>query len=426
MKTGYKDNSRKPIEHYLVGGAVRDNLLGLPVKDRDWVVVNATAADLLDQGYRQVGKDFPVFIHPTTGEEHALARTERKTAAGYHGFEVDASPDVTLKEDLWRRDLTINAMAEDDHGRLIDCCGGKSDLDNRLLRHISPAFVEDPVRVLRVARFAARFADRGFTVADETMALMSRMVENGEVDALVAERVWQETALALSTKTPERFFEVLRECGALTVLFPEIDRLFGIPQPARYHPEIDTGIHTLMVLRRAAELSDEPVVRFAALTHDLGKGTTPKDEWPSHRGHEERGVQLVDELCGRYKVPNEFRELAEITAREHLRVHRALELTAKTLVALFEGTDAFRKPQRFQQLLIACQADAQGRAGLERQPYPQAAFLAAMLTVCNDVDIRRLVDQGHQGDAMREQLRRARIAAVDKCRSSYVDALAAH
>ena len=314
------------IRTYLVGGAVRDRLLGLPVKDRDWVVTGATPAELLQQGFKTVGSDFPVFLHPHTGEEYALARTERKTAKGYHGFHFHAAPEVTLEADLARRDLTINAMAQDDAGNLIDPYGGQADLQQRLLRHVSAAFAEDPVRILRVARFAARFAPLGFQVAADTQQLMREMVAAGEVDALVPERVWQETVKALAEPAPERFFEVLRECGALRVLFPELDRLFGVPQPAQHHPEIDCGIHTLLVLQRAVQLSDAPEVRFAAITHDLGKGLTPADILPSHHGHEQLSRQLTTQLCERLKIPTRFRELAEHVAEQHGRIHKALEL----------------------------------------------------------------------------------------------------
>lgn len=405
-------NKKQTIRFQLVGGAVRDRLLDLPIKDRDWVVTGATPDDMLKQGFRSVGKDFPVFLHPKTHEEYALARTERKTAAGYHGFQFHASPEVTLKDDLLRRDLTINALAEDENGEIIDYYGGQQDLEQGILRHVSPAFAEDPVRILRVARFAARFAHRGFRVADETMQLMKHMVDSGEVNALVAERVWQETARALSEETPTQFIEVLRECGALNVLFPEIDCLFGIPQTEKYHPEVDTGIHTLLTLERAAELSEETCVRFAALVHDLGKGTTPKSEWPRHINHEERGVELVTALCQRYKTPNHFRQLGEMTSRQHLRVHRALELNAKTIIKLFQETDAFRKPERFHQMITACQADSQGRTGLKERPYPQADFLLNLLTYCRNIDTKPLISSGYQGQKIKEQLHKLRINTV--------------
>ncbi|HEY0721228.1 MAG TPA: multifunctional CCA addition/repair protein, partial [Gammaproteobacteria bacterium] len=335
------------MQIYLVGGAVRDKLLGVEPRDRDWVVVGATPAEMLAQGYRPVGKDFPVFIHPETGEEYALARTERKTAPGYHGFEFHADPAVTLEEDLRRRDLTINAMAMDGAGNLIDPFGGAEDLRNGRLRHVSPAFAEDPVRILRLARYAARYAHWGFRVAHATHALMKQMVENGEVDALVAERVWQEMENALGEPTPSRFFEVLRNCGALARILPELEALFGVPQPKHHHPEVDTGLHTLLVLDQAARLSTDTRVRFAALVHDLGKGTTPREEWPKHIAHEHRGVELVNALCERLHIPNDYRELAQIVTRYHGVYHRVEELRASTLHDTLEAVDAFRRPERF-------------------------------------------------------------------------------
>ena len=364
------------MQVYLVGGAVRDALLGLAVKERDWVVVGGTREELLRLNYREVGRDFPVFLHPDTHEEHALARLERKVAPGYRGFAVEFGPEVTLEEDLARRDLTINAIAQSADGTLIDPFGGRRDLEARVLRHVSPAFVEDPVRILRVARFAARFAPLGFRVAAETLALMRAMVERREVDALVAERVWQETEKALREPKAAEFFRVLRECGALQPVYPEIDALFGVPQPAQWHPEIDTGVHTLMVLDQAAALSPEPTVRFAALVHDLGKGTTPRQEWPSHRGHEERSVALIEALSLRLRLPGEYRDLSVIVARYHGIVHRAFELKPKTILEFLERSDAFRRPERFAQALLACEADSRGRAGLEDAPYPQRQYLA--------------------------------------------------
>ena len=364
------------MQVYLVGGAVRDALLGLAVKERDWVVVGGTREELLRLNYREVGRDFPVFLHPDTHEEHALARLERKVAPGYRGFAVEFGPEVTLEEDLARRDLTINAIAQSADGTLIDPFGGRRDLEARVLRHVSPAFVEDPVRILRVARFAARFAPLGFRVAAETLALMRVMVERREVDALVAERVWQETEKALREPKAAEFFRVLRECGALQPVYPEIDALFGVPQPAQWHPEIDTGVHTLMVLDQAAALSPDPAVRFAALVHDLGKGTTPRQEWPSHRGHEERSVALIEALSLRLRLPGEYRDLSVIVARYHGIVHRAFELKPKTILEFLERSDAFRRPERFAQALLACEADSRGRAGLEAAPYPQRQYLA--------------------------------------------------
>jgi tRNA nucleotidyltransferase (CCA-adding enzyme) len=365
------------MQVYLVGGAVRDALLGLPVKERDWVVVGGTREDLERLEYREVGRDFAVFLHPVSHEEYALARLERKVAPGYRGFAVEFGPEVTLEEDLARRDLTINAIAQASDGSLVDPYGGQRDLDSRTLRHVSEAFVEDPVRVLRVARFAARFAPLGFRVAPQTLELMRSMVLRHEVDALVAERVWQESEKALREPNASTFFAVLRECGALKPIYPEIDALFGVPQPAEWHPEIDTGVHTLMVLDQAAKLSGETRVRFAALVHDLGKGSTPRSAWPGHRGHEERSVTLIEALAARLKLPSEHRELAIIVARYHGIVHRAFELKPTTLLQFMERADAFRRPQRFAEVLLACEADARGRAGLEMNPYPQRAYVSA-------------------------------------------------
>ncbi|MDX1250863.1 MAG: multifunctional CCA addition/repair protein [Gammaproteobacteria bacterium] len=400
------------MEIYQVGGSVRDKRLGLPVQDRDWVVIGATPQQMLDLGYRQVGKDFPVFLHPESREEYALARTERKTGPGYKGFAVHAAPDVTLIDDLRRRDLTINAMAETPDGELIDPFGGAEDLRQRLLRHVSPAFAEDPVRILRVARFAARFAGMGFRVAGETNALMRRMVESGEVDALVPERVWTELERALGESRPARFFEVLRDCGALARLFPEIDRLFGVPQPIEHHPEIDTGVHVMMVLDQAVRLSSDPCVRFAALMHDLGKGTTPAEEWPRHLGHEERGVTLVLNLCRRLRAPADYRDLAVLAARYHTHCHRADELRPSTLLDTLQALDAFRRPQRFEGFLLACEADSRGRPGYEERPYPQADLFRAALRAAQAVEVKPLVEKGYTGDKLAEQLRYQRIAAV--------------
>ena len=365
------------MQVYLVGGAVRDALLGLPVKERDWVVVGGGRDELLRLQYREVGRDFPVFLHPGSQEEYALARRERKTAPGYRGFAVEFGPEVTLEEDLARRDLTINAIAQAEDGSFIDPHGGRRDLQAKVLRHVSPAFIEDPVRILRVARFAARFSALGFTVAGETMALMREMVERGEADALVAERVWQETEKALRQPGAGVFFRILRECGALKVVYPEINALFGVPQPEKWHPEIDTGVHTLMVLDQAVLLSNDPKVRFAALVHDLGKATTPHREWPGHKGHEERSVALIEALCDRLKLPGEYRELSIIVARYHGNVHRAFELRPNTILGILEKTDAFRRPERFAQALLACEADSRGRLGLEKNPYPQREYLQA-------------------------------------------------
>jgi tRNA nucleotidyltransferase (CCA-adding enzyme) len=399
---------------HLVGGAVRDQLLGRPVSERDYVVVGATPEQMLDAGYRQVGKDFPVFLHPRTSEQYALARTERKTGPGYYGFETRFSPDVTLDEDLARRDLTINAMALDaDGSTLIDPYGGRADLEARLLRHVSPAFVEDPLRVLRVARFAARFAPLGFSVAPQTLALMREIVAAGELEALVPERVWGETVRALAESRPTEFFAVLRSCGALAIVFPEIEALYGVPQPERWHPEVDTGVHAMQSLEVAAGLSEATDVRFAALVHDLGKASTPKQDWPRHIGHEESGVALIEKLCRRLRVPNDHRELAVLAARHHGRIHRAAELRPATVLELLEQTDAFRRPERFERLLLACEADARGRGErLREAPYPQAALLRGALAAAAAVrpDPAAIADKS--GEAIAGMLRTARIAAI--------------
>jgi tRNA nucleotidyltransferase (CCA-adding enzyme) len=410
------------METYLVGGAVRDELLGLPVRERDYVVVGATPERMLELGYRQVGRDFPVFLHPETHEEHALARTERKTRPGYHGFTVHASPEVTLEEDLMRRDLTINAMARAVDGALIDPFNGRADLEARLLRHVSPAFAEDPVRILRVARFAARFAPLGFRVADETRALMAEMVQAGEADALVPERVWQETERALGEIDPARFFEELRTCGALAVLFPEIERLFGVPQPPRYHPEIDTGVHTLMVLTQSVRLSDDTKVRFAALTHDLGKGTTPAEILPSHRGHEERSVDLVHELCDRYRIANAYRDLAVMVARWHGNAHKALELRPDTVLKTLEALDVFRRPERLEPFLLACEADYRGRTGFEDLYYTQADYLRAAFACCQAVSVHDLVAEGLEGKAISDALHARRVHALKTLAATFTPA----
>ena len=397
---------------YLVGGAVRDKLLGLPVLERDWVVVGATAVEMEQAGYKRVGKSFPVFLHPISHEEYALARTERKTAPGYTGFEVDAATSVTLEQDLLRRDLTINAMAEDADGNIVDPYGGRADLKNRVLRNVSPSFVEDPVRILRVARFAARFGRQGFQVAPETNALMQRMVAQGEVDALVPERVGQELEKALGEDMPQRFFEVLRACGALAAVFPEVDRLFGIPQDARYHPEGDTGTHTLMVLAEAARLSDERQVRFAALVHDLGKGLTPETELPQHHGHKHRGVALVHALCDRIRLANSYRELAVLVTRYHLKCFRIAEMRPATILETLENVDALRRPDRFAQFLLACEADALGRGGGTPGTFSQKEQWLAVLAAVTAVNAATLVRAGLTGAALGEKLRLARIDAI--------------
>jgi tRNA nucleotidyltransferase (CCA-adding enzyme) len=400
------------METFLVGGAVRDRLLGRPVHERDYVVVGATPEEMEARSFRPVGRDFPVFLHPRTHEEYALARTERKTARGYHGFAFNADPEVTLEEDLARRDLTINAMAEAEDGRLIDPFGGRRDLEARVLRHVSPAFAEDPVRLLRVARLAAQLAPFGFTIASETQALLRELVTSGEVDALVPERVWAECEKALASPAPVRFFEVLRSTGALDVLFPEVARLFGVPQPPKYHPEVDTGVHTLLVLEQATRLSPAPEVRFAALVHDLGKGHTPPEILPSHHGHEERGVTLIGELAQRLRIPRRYRDLAIKVARYHGLVHRLFELRPKTVLKLLEGIDSLRRPERLEPFLAAVEADFRGRTGFEERPYPQADAVRRASRAVAAVSPKPLLAEGLRGEALGEGLRRARIAAI--------------
>ena len=397
---------------YIVGGAVRDELLGRPIVDRDYVVVGANPQAMLDKGFRPVGKDFPVFLHPETQEEYALARTERKTGHGYHGFAFHAAPDVTLEQDLARRDLTINAMARAADGTLIDPFCGQRDLKAKILRHVGPAFAEDPVRILRIARFAARFGD--FSLAPETLELMRGMVAAGEADHLVAERVWQELAKGLMEALPSRMFAVLRECGALARLLPEVEALFGVPQRADYHPEIDTGVHTLMVVDEAARRNFALPVRFAALTHDLGKATTPADILPRHHGHEARSVQLVGTLCERLRVPGECRDLALLAARYHGDIHRAAELRATTLVTLLERTDALRRPERFSQLLQACQCDFNGRLGWQDRPYDSPQHLLAVLAAVNGVAAGKIATACDDKAKIPERIHAARVAAVKR------------
>ncbi len=401
------------MDTYLVGGAVRDGLLGRPFIERDYVVVGATPEQLVALGYRPVGKDFPVFLHPQTGEQYALARTERKTGPGYCGFATRFSPDVTLEEDLARRDLTINAMAQGTSGAVVDPYGGRRDLEARLLRHVSPAFVEDPLRVLRVARFAARFAPLGFTVAPETMELMRQIVAGGELDALVPERVWVETERALGEERPGAYFEVLRACGALAAVFPELEALHGVPQPGKWHPEIDTGLHTMQVLEVAAGLSADTTVRFAALVHDVGKGLTPRQEWPRHIGHEEAGARLIEKLCERLRVPNEHRDLAIQVARHHARAHRVAEQRPGTILELLEMTDAFRRADRFERFLLACEADARGRGPVLRAaPYPQADLLRRARAEAAAVKLDPEVLAREPGPIIAERMRAARIGAI--------------
>jgi tRNA nucleotidyltransferase (CCA-adding enzyme) len=397
---------------YLVGGAVRDELLGRPVAERDWVVVGATPQKMLDAGYRQVGKDFPVFLHPETGEEYALARTERKTGPGYRGFELSFSPDVTLEDDLRRRDLTINAMARDAEGAVVDPHGGRADLEARKLRHVSEAFSEDPVRILRVARFLARYEPLGFTIAPETLARMRAMVAAGEADALVPERIWQETDKALAEPAPAAWLRALRECGALGRVFPELDALYGVPQPEQWHPEIDTGLHMELVLQAAAALTPEPRIRFAALMHDLGKGRTPRSRWPKHVGHEEMGARLVEALADRLRVPTDYRDLAVLAARWHGLAHRAEDLRPRTVLALLESCDAFRRPERFRELLLACEADYRGRGGYRDRPYPQSALLRAAQEKAMAITLTEADREGLTGEKIGELLRRRRLAAL--------------
>jgi len=401
------------LDHYLVGGAIRNELLNLPVSDRDWVVVGATPEKMIDLGFVQVGSHFPVFLHPQSKEEYALARTEKKVAAGYTGFTVQADPSVTLEQDLQRRDLTINAIAKDRHGKIIDPYGGESDLHHRILRHISPAFGEDPVRLLRVARFAAQLGQFNFTVAGETLTLMRDMVDNGEVNALVAERVWKETEKALQSDFPRRYFEILRECGALAVLFPEIDALFGVPQNPVHHPEIDTGIHTMMVLQQATSLSEDLMVRFAALLHDLGKGLTPPALWPKHSGHEEAGVALINAVCRRYKVPTKYREFAVAVGKYHLFYHRAGELSAAKLLRLMLNLDAFRRPERWEQFILSSEADSRGRPGYEDTQPTQSDILRRAYQAATSVDLKTIVhSDGAKGTALKRKIAEARIAAI--------------
>ena len=397
------------MQIYLVGGAVRDELLGIQVKDRDWVVVGTTPEAMTTLGYKAVGKEFPVFIHPDSGEEYALARTERKTGPGYKGFVFNASDRITLEQDLQRRDITINAIAKDENGALIDPFNGRKDLEDRIIRHVSDAFVEDPLRVLRVARFAAQF---NFPIADETQSLLKELSATNELQALTPERIWVETEKALQTPQPQRYFEVLRECDALAVLFPEIDRLFGVPQPARYHPEIDCGVHTLMVLEQATRLTADTEVRFAALVHDLGKATTPQKIWPSHHGHGERGVDLIDKLCDRLRVPNRYRNLAILVARYHLNCHRIQELSPAVVLGKLEGLDAFRRLERFDQFLLACEADARGRKGKEQQDYPQADLFRKYRETCLTVNTRSADFRDLKGTQIAERVRVQRIKAI--------------
>ncbi|WP_413692027.1 multifunctional CCA addition/repair protein [Psychromonas sp. KJ10-2] len=402
------------MQVFLVGGAVRDKLLGIEVKDHDFVVTNSTPEKMLAQGFTQVGKDFPVFLHPSTNEEYALARTERKQGSGYTGFTCYAGEDVTLEDDLARRDLTINAIAQSKEQQLIDPYGGQQDLANKVLRHISPAFSEDPLRVLRVARFAARFAKLGFYIAPETLQLMTEIAASGELQSLTPERVWVETEKALRTDSPQVYFQALRDCGALAALFPEIDNLYGVPAPKRWHPEIDTGIHTLMVVEQACLLSDSVAFRFACLVHDLGKALTPQSEWPSHKGHGMKGLAVIKKFCKRLKVPNECRDLALLVSEHHTNIHSAFELRASTLVGIMDKCDAWRKPQRFQQMLQCCVADSKGRTGFELLPYPTADYTWKAFQHALTADIQAIIKQGFQGVEIRNKLQQQRIDLVQE------------
>jgi len=412
------------MDIYLVGGAVRDKLLGRTYRERDWVVVGGTPELLEAQGYRRVGKNFPVFLHPETNEEYALARTETKTGPGYHGFDVYAGQDVTLEEDLQRRDLTINAIAETAAGELIDPWGGQSDLQDRLLRHVSDAFREDPLRVLRVARFAASYSREGFSVAPETLELMRAISAGGELATLTPERIWQETEKALQSDRPDIYIQVLRDCDALEAIFPEIDVLFGVPQPEKWHPEIDTGIHVLMVMRMAAQLSNSVAVRFAGMVHDLGKGNSNKEWWPSHRGHEQRGIKLIEKLCARIAVPNRCRDLAVQVSQYHTHIHRALELRPDTILKVLESLDAFRRPERFEEFLLVCEADARGRKGLEDNPYHQADIMRTAFEAAQSISTAELQQRGLQGPAFGAALKQERVTAIrgslDQTRGSAV------
>ena len=396
---------------YLVGGAVRDKLLGLPVKDRDWVVIGATPKKMIEEGFEPIGENFPVFLHPKTKEEYALARTERKSGKGYKGFVFYSSPKVTLEDDLKRRDLTINAIAEDENGELIDPYGGEADLKNGILRHVSPAFVEDPLRVLRIARFAACF---GFKIADETIKLLHIISKSNELDTLTPERVWSEMEKALAGKYPTRFILALRSCNALKILFPEIDALFGIPQDKKYHPEIDVGRHTLMALNQSVQLSSDPIVRFSVLVHDLGKATTPKEQLPNHDGHETRGINIIDSFCERYKIPNKYHDLAACVSEFHIDCHQIQEMEPKEILERLEKLDAFRRPERFKQFLTACESDSRGRAGFEEKEFPQAKYFLNALEISKDVNVDLLTNKGLKGKELGEAVRKERIKILEE------------
>lgn len=408
------DNTAKPLESYLVGGAVRDKLLKRAVKDKDYLVVGATIEQMLSLGYQQVGKDFPVFLHPKTKDEYALARTEKKQGQGYTGFTCYFAPDVTIEEDLKRRDLTVNAMALNDDGEIIDPYHGQKDLENRILRHVSDAFVEDPLRVLRVARFAARYHDYGFTIAPETLALMTTLSESGELQSLTAERIWQEMQRSLDDDHPDVFFEVLHQCQALKALWPELDILWGIPNPALWHPEICSGVHTMMVLQQAVKLSTNTAVRFAALCHDLGKGLTQNSLWPSHKGHEKAGLPLVEKICHQLKIPAQYKQLALKVCEHHLHCHKAFELRASTLLRIFNQLDVWRKPEEFDDFILACKADFLGRKGFEDRPYPQEDYLKSAMQAAIAVTAKSFVEQGLKGVEIKEAMAEARLDAIKK------------
>lgn len=401
------------METYLVGGAVRDRLMGLPVKDRDWVVVGATVEEMLALNYKQVGKDFPVFLHPETKEEYALARTERKVAPGHTGFEICSDPSVTLLEDLERRDLTINAIAETPDGEIIDPLGGRNDIHDRILRHVSDAFIEDPLRVLRVARFACRFQRMGFIVADSTQRFMKHITESGELDTLVPERIWKELDLSLKTHGPFRFLEVLRDCEALKVILPEVDRLFGVPQPEQHHPEIDTGKHIILCMQEARKLTDDPAVLYATLVHDVGKGLTPEAEWPRHIGHEKRGVDALKDIEQRLPVPKEYARLARLVCEHHTKLHRVQELRPQTLLKLLDSLDAFRRPETVDRFLLACEADARGRTGLEEREYPQSAYLKAVHEAVLGIDNGAALADS-RGDSPQDVIARKRLEVIEQ------------
>ncbi|MGF1752884.1 multifunctional CCA addition/repair protein [Vibrio makurazakiensis] len=403
----------KTLQIFLVGGAVRDQLLDINSYDKDWVVVGSTPEKMLQLGFTAVGKDFPVFLHPKTKQEHALARTERKSGSGYTGFECHFAPDVTLEEDLMRRDLTINAIAQDDSGKLFDPYNGQKDLNDRVLRHVSDAFIEDPLRVLRVARFAAKLKHLGFTVAPETMTLMSEIVNSGELSHLTAERVWQEWHKSLSTLNPEVFISTLHECGALEVVLPELAALFGVPQPEKWHPEVDTGIHTLMVAQQAALLSDSLPVRFAAQVHDLGKGVTPPSEWPSHKLHCQTGIKIIKALCERVRVPNEFKELALLVCEQHSNIHRANELKSATYLKVLNKLDVWRKPERLHDVLLCCQADHAGRKGLESAPYPQKPMFEECYQAALSIEVKDILADGFKGKDIRDEQDKRRVGAIE-------------